>query len=440
MKEFRFPSGNMKKTIEKIFEKSEKLRQALKSFWVQVKPAFGKYGDKLLLALALAVLVTALFHREEKKAIAGAAEAVLVFTHWQRTDVEKDAPESFLREFEQLHRGIKIVLNQKSYEEMRCALFHPEVSGDESPGDILAVDPLWAPELERRKTIEAPEVPPFSFINVLYYNIELLREAGFSRPPKNRSEFSRYAKEAAGKKNDCRGLVLALGENSSRGVYDDIYPWIWAAGAPLLKEGKPALSSRTVVDSLAFLAALSKGGLITPGAFSSGVEEKREDFIRGKAVFMIASTADIALLRERMGEDAFGITAIPPPDNYAGRAVFGTGGWTVGIYSGSKHKEEAAIFTAFLSEKASLLSQKLQAIPGTGGGFPPQAAENPFYSKAWDLAISSDLAQEFSGLPGEYKLEEAFRKELLELFNDEKKSPAETAASIQKKWEALLSE
>ena len=393
---------------------------------------FRKHGDKLLFVLALAILVTALFRQGWGKTISQAVAPTMVFTQWWQDDHEKEALEKLIQEFEGIHSNIKIILKTVSYEDLRSDLFDP---AETPPGDILALDPLWLPELIKRGTIEgsiessiessdqeASEAPRLSFIDVLYYNVGILKKAGFTKPPKTRSEFLSCAKAVSG------GIAMDL--NCSRGIHDDVYPWIWSAGVQLIKDGKPAVNSKPIIDSLSFLASLNSERLIVPGAFSSD-EKKLDNFISGKAAFMIAPISDLKLVSKGMGDGAFGITSVPVPDNYAGKSFYGAAGWTIGVYSASAHKEEANLFAAFLSEKASLLSEETDAIPCIDA--PP--ATEILQSKAWDIAIAGENAKDFSAIPGEHELEGIFREELTALF--EGKSTASGAAeAIQKRWEA----
>ena len=394
---------------------------------------YREHGDKLLFALALTVLAIILIRgaAETGRRINEASAPPIVFTQWWEDDLEKDTLPELIKEFESLHKGIKIVLDRRPYEELRRDLFN--FSETASFGDIIAIDPLWVPELQQNKIIESrpdgnSQAPLLSFINVLFYNTEILKEAGFSRPPKSRSEFLAYARTVSGNVKNRRGL--AMDGNSSRWVYDDVFPWIWAAGAELIKDGKPAFNSRPVIESLAFLSALEREALIS---HAEPAGNKAEDFISGRAVFMIAPASYIKLLRERMGGEAFGITAVPSPDNYMGRTFFAGATWTVGINSASAFREEAGTFAAFLSEKALVLSEKTMVIPEEAGApFSP----DPFYSKLWDIAIAGESARDFTGLPWT-ELEKIFREELSALFA-EKASAAETAAAIQEKISPVL--
>ncbi|MDR1802680.1 MAG: extracellular solute-binding protein [Treponema sp.] len=389
-----------------------------------MKDFLKKYGDKALFVLALVFLAAALFRRE---AWQPAETPGIVFTQWWEGDLDKDTLRVLADEFEALHSGIKVTINYRAYEDLRRDIFS---SGETPPpGDLIALDPLWAPELLGMEIIEE-DITFLSFIDVLYYNVDILKSAGFSRPPKNRSEFLDYARTLAGRKEILPGYVLglALGENSTRGIYDDIFPWIWATGIRLINDGSPVVNSRQVVESLAFLAALNSEGLIAPDAFRADAARKLEHFITGEVAFMIAPTLYIAQVRERMGDEAFGITSVPGPDNYFGRPFFAAPGWAFAVHSESQRKEEARLFAEFLAGKAAAFPEQTGAVPGNG--FSP--TRDPFYSKVWDIAITGESARDFAGLPWT-EMEAVFREELISLFAGST-SPAQAAAAIQERW------
>jgi len=396
-----------------------------------MKDFFRKHGDKVLFVLALAFLAAALFRRE------GSWRPVetpgIVFTQWWEGDLDKDTLMALAKEFEGLNNGIKVTIDYRPYEDLRRDLFASAetASSDNASivGDIVALDPLWIPELLEMGSIEDSTITLFSFIDVLYYNVDILKNAGFSRPPKDRSEFIEYARTLAGSKELLPGYVLAfaLSENSSRGVYDDVFPWIWAAGVRLINDGSPVVNSRQVVESLAFLSALNSEGLIAPDTFRADAARKLEHFISGEVAFMVAPTVYVKQVRERMGDDAFGITSVPGPDNYFGRPLFATAGWAFGVHSESQRKEEARLFAEFLAGKDSAFSEQTGAVPGNGA--PP--ARDAFYSKVWDIAISGESARDFAGLPW-MEMEAAFREGLISLFAG-RATPTEAAAAIQEK-------
>ena len=401
-----------------------------------------KHGDKLLFALTL-VFLAAAFFRKETTWLPIETPAI-TFTQWWESDLDKDTLRTLVKEFEALHGGIKVTLNYRSYEDLRRDLFaSAEIPpgtaransvgangvGANKIGDVVALDPLWVPELLKMGIIENRDFTLFSFVDVLYYNVSILKEAGFSRPPKTRSEFLNYARTLTTREGTrpTFALGIALNANNTRGIYDDIFPWIWAAGVPLIKDRNPMVTSRQVIESLSYLAALNSEGLIAPDAFLADNAKKLEDFTSGRTAFMVAPALYIAQVTKHMGDDAFGITSIPAPDNYFGEPFLATAGWAFGIHSASPQLEEARLFADFLAANASLLSDKTGALPKDGA--PP--ARDPFYSKVWDITITGDSARDFAGLPW-MELEVIFRDGLYSLFGA-RFSPTEIATTIQEK-------
>ena len=427
-----------------------------------------KYGDKLLFILAISLLAAILYHLQGKKTAGGqifqADNPAILFTQWWEGDMEKDSLGDLIKEFENLHEGIKVILRTESYEDLREELYDNSrelLQGDDNyPGDIIALDPLWIPDLLMREKIENPGnkdydssitekpdgiSPPapygvpgtslISSINVLYYNADILKDAGFSRPPKTRGEFLTYCRAIAKDKENLRNVYgLAYGGKSPRFLNDDIFPWIWSAGIEVMKSGKPDCNSKAVIESLSFLAALQSEGFIPPHALSADTSEKLEQFMSGRAAFMIAPASEINHVRERMGDEQFSVTSVPIPDNYAGISFYGIAGWTVGINQASLRKEEARIFAGFIAEKAPALFENSRVSIPASNTLQPQ--EDTLYFKVWDITIACEPANDFTGLPW-VEMETIFREELYSLLGD-KKTPAETAGAIQRRWEAIL--
>ena len=404
--------------------------------------SFTKNGDKILFVVALAVLAIGLFHvwRNSSRVIDAASPPVtIVFTQWWQPaagpgglapampgSVSPHASEenillNLIREFEDTHEGIRVILRYKSYEDLLVELL--DIYDDNFQGDVLALDPLWISTLKKNETIEYASPPLLSFVNVLFYNIDILLEAGFIRPPNTRSEFVSYARTVAGMEGN--RLPLVVDASGSRRLHDDVYPWIWSSGGQLTRDGSPQVNSPPVVNSLSFLTSLKNENLLVHG-------NKLEEFSRGNAAFMISSSRDIDFVRERLGDMSFDITNIPLPDNYAGQSYFGGMQWAIGINSASDHIEEARLFIDFLAERAHLLANNMGALP-TGDGLP---GSDPIHAKVWDIVMAWQPGEEYSALPW-LEMEKIFDEELTSLFAGEM-TAAQTAAAIQRRWAEQL--
>jgi multiple sugar transport system substrate-binding protein len=423
-----------------------------------------KKFDRLLLYGGIAVLVTAFFfipRRGESPPPAPPPEdTTLVFAQWWEDALEGDTLAALVREFEEANPGIKIRLDTRPYGEIRELLLRrgEAETDDEAPlPDIAGLDPRWIGELIRADMLEplgkfrgddfdggeaefeGRAVPLVSSMDMLFYNIELLRSAGFDRPPKNQDEFLAFAKTLSDPGADRYGAVLSLAPENPQGIYRNIFPWLWMSGAPLVQDGAAQFGSPPIIGALEFLQALYAGGAISPGSFSKTEEDKLGEFIDRRAAMMIGSVLDIPRIREQ--GFPFGITAVPGPALYIGKPIFGLTSWYAGITRSGAHREESRRFIRFLAEQAPRLGAALHTVPTAGGGTAGDdyISGDPLYAKAFDIYEAGDSPRELYGISREAELESVLREELYRMF-EQGQSPAETAASLQERWQKLLAE
>jgi ABC-type glycerol-3-phosphate transport system substrate-binding protein len=389
-----------------------------------------RHKDIVLLVLAILVLVFSLIRMNGNNA--GAAITVpapaLVFLHsWEGRE---EILSSLKEKFELQYPEIKVLLVYKPYDEIRKALFDNSgnvIGTAVIQGDIIAVDPLWISDLVKAGKIELEKFTVLSFFYPFFYNTEILIQAGFSGPPKTRTEFLTQARAIITLKTGEYPIAFAL-EVQNIAPYRDIYSWIWAAGI-MFESGTQNSGSllpaetATLRQALDFFAALHNENLLFPGSFSMDENEKREAFLKGRTAFMIGSAEDMELLRTGLG-NALDYTAIPVPDNYTGRPLFGRGGWDLAINRNSSQKKEAMQFISFLLEHSLVLAHGW-AIPEN---YNPAIPSDYFYSKAQELYISGDLVQDFSKQRPR-DLDIVFRDELMKLFEG-KTSAADAVQAI----------
>jgi multiple sugar transport system substrate-binding protein len=276
-----------------------------------------------------------------------------------------------------------------------------------------------------------------SLVSPLFYNIDMLRAAGFNRPPKTRTEFISYAEALAGP--DRFALTLALDPSDSRGLYRDVFSWFWASGAKLSGDGEPRFASPPFIETLAFLNSLYQGGCLSPDSFTTGEEAKLDAFINRRTAMMAGSVQHIETLRQRRSDtrqasggsgDFFGITTVPVPDSYIGGIVFASEDWYGGILRTSPHKEEAWMWLAFLAQRRSFLTERASGIPsGT------ENKKDPLYAKAADIYELGEGAYEPLDLEDLSAFETILLSELKAMF-EKVRTPEATAAEMQRKWDA----
>ncbi|MDR1586067.1 MAG: extracellular solute-binding protein [Treponema sp.] len=302
--------------------------------------------------------------------------------------------------------------------------------------------------------LERRAVPLVSFMDLLFYNINLLKAAGFDRPPKNRAEFLACANAitAGVDGGDLKGVYavgLALSSGDPLSIRREIFSRIWASGAPLFQDGKPYFGGRAAVETLDFFDRLKQDGSIAPDAFDKTGAELAADFAGGRIAMMVASAREIPELRKRMGDSAFGITVIPGTAEIPGQNRIALLSWYAGISADCARADEARTFLDFLAEKGSVLAARMEAAPGSlpldniiphAGSFPELYIRNdPLYSKAWEIYEAAEPVEEFSGMPEAAEYEGIVREELVKFFGEGQRA-AETAGAVQKRWAALNDE
>ena len=291
-------------------------------------------------------------------------------------------------------------------------------------------------------SIEQWATPLILSMDILFYNIDALKSAGFDRPPKTRDEFLKYTR-ALMEGSGIRGTALGLSPDDSNAIRREILSWYWAAGFSLFTDDGPQLDKKAWTDLIAFLLQINQTGTPPENAFEKTGARRLEEFAQGKLAMVIAPAQAISFLRDQPVEFDFGITTIPGT-TAPGKHSLGLSGLYAGISSTCMYPEEARLFFTFLEEKKPALSAKVKAVPGCIQGMLPAVrgypgdylTEDPLYAKAWDIFESSDIATTFSGhtLAGEF--EKIIREELSHCFSGQT-NPAETAAAIEKRWASL---
>ncbi|MDR2376692.1 MAG: extracellular solute-binding protein [Treponema sp.] len=313
------------------------------------------------------------------------------------------------------------------------------LAGGIGAGLYLPLDRYYHAESQPFSTAGNWALPLVSAIDVLVYNIPLLQEAGFDRPPRTREDFLLYARtiRALDEENRTPGrryaLALGLSPLDPRGLGRDIYSWFYASALLLPKEGKPEFGGQDYTATLDFFSTLNHEELIAPGSFSATGADRIEEFIRGTAAMMVVSTRDLRYIREKMGNEAIGITLIPHAAAYAGRPVFGLSTWYAGISAESPHPDESWALLQHLREQSAFLAESLALVPGTGN-YGPYISVDPLLDKAWSLYEAAETVPDFLSPGAVEDPDGAFRRELILMFQSST-SAQEAARAIRQSWE-----
>lgn len=393
--------------------------------------------DKALLIWALAIIAGVFLFRILNRDI----RANLIFATWWEDTLEEQTLSNLAAEFVAKNPGITVKLEKMNWEAIQKNL--EEHAGENGRNakrqrtlDIFSIDPHAVRELERRSYLAKLEnneknsgnaMPVIAFINPLFYNIDLLQDAGFDRPPKNRTEFLSYVQRLKETGHYGAGLALEKPHNMD----NQILSWIWAAAGNPESEKPFSFSSKEVIETLSFLNQLKQN--LYPNPFELSETELLNAFGQGKVGMIIGSTADIQKLKQVKVN--FGITTIPDPESYIKEPVFPLTVWYAGINSQSIQQEEAKIFLDFLKEKAGDIAAVIYAVPGDGVRSRELSRKDPYYAKAFDMYEAGDMVWELYS-PDINSFYSIVHREIELMFRGNK-TPEQCAQTIQQEWNRI---
>jgi len=373
--------------------------------------------DMFILAALLIVILTPIVINLVYKLEARAKRVNLYLSVTGEEIFGKELMDTLIREFEE--KNPDILLKFAAAAAVPDVLFFSEsdYSAYIDSGALMELNAFTNYESGGRQ----PAIPLVSFMDMLFYNIDILSAAGFDHPPKTRDEFLTYARAVSRGSSGASGCALSLSAGDRQALSRDVFSWVLASGGNLYSadENGVIVFNKIPANDISFFETLNREGLLAPNVFGTTGEERLEAFAAGKTAMMIASTGVIPYLREKMGDSAFGVTTIPVSAS-AGKYNISLSSIYVGIYADTAHPESAWSFLAFLAGKSSLLCEKLNAVPGMVSNIIPgdYVKDDPFYSKAWDIFEAGIIIEGVSAQPGAKEYEADLSEELKTLFEN----------------------
>jgi multiple sugar transport system substrate-binding protein len=372
--------------------------------------SFGRRIDIVLLVATIAVLAFVIVSRLSNKIDAPQRIDEIAVSSKCEDYFGKEIIGALIREFEEQYPNLRIKLTGQDTSAMADGVdivFFDDTAFDE-PGqmNVHAVSPL------------------VSFMDIFFYNIDILQAADCDRPPKTRAEFLAAARAVTKKyppipwQESIFAFALGLGDPAA--LRRDIYPWIWADGGEIYSTGADGTVtlSRTAQNTISFLGQMDKDGLLAPMGFEKTGAQRLEEFAKGRIAMMTASARNITFLRQNAPNVNFGITTVPA--TALGRSRLGLSGIYAGVNYDSALPEKAGIFLDFIVGKSQILAEALGAVPGKfPSAFPGEyIAKDTLYSKAWDIFEAADIIGHPPGQSSEGEVERLIRERLLEAIKN----------------------
>ncbi|MBX7213081.1 MAG: extracellular solute-binding protein [Thermoflexales bacterium] len=181
----------------------------------------------------------------------------------------------------------------------------------------------------------------------LYVNLDMLKAAGYSAPPKTLKEFEEMACKATDKAKEQYGFIW-------RGDASNFASFVFANGGQILKSDASAydFNSAAGVEALSMLQRLFKNGCAVelPSSERNGDQTR---FANGKLLFVTSSQAGLPFYADAVAKGAkvkWTITRFPQADNAKPATNLFGASWSV--LKTTPEKELAAwLFMKFFGEK-----------------------------------------------------------------------------------------
>ncbi len=152
----------------------------------------------------------------------------------------------------------------------------------------------------------------------LYYNKEMLAEAGYSNPPTTWDELRTYAKKLTTSEHS--GFAMSA-IKSEEGTFQ-FYPFLLSSGAEYYE-----LDSPGAIKSLTFLKSLIDDGSMSSDVINATQDDLARQFAQERLAMMVNGPWNIDRLTSENPDLEFAITQVPKDKQYA--SVLGGGNFAV---------------------------------------------------------------------------------------------------------------
>lgn len=313
----------------------------------------------------------------------GTDEITLKFVNWGSEGSTSAAFKKLIATYESEHEGITIesitvpynqVLDQllimtSGGESPDCAQIHGSmVSALAAAGALAPLDEYVSEETRNDyyenvleplvyddQLIGLPWVPS---PDILYYNKDLLEQAGYEEPPKTPAELYEMS-EAIGKlpADDAENKIYGLGIASKKlpGTGYQFLPYLWAEGGNIVdEEGNVTMDTPEMKKALGMAADLMKNETIPIGL---EINDLRGLFAAGQLGFIFDGDYAPTTFAEQSSEgEAFleKLGMALPPVGADGKYMSGFYEHDLGVFKESEHKEEAVEFIQWLSSAEAI--------------------------------------------------------------------------------------
>lgn len=212
-----------------------------------------------------------------------------------------------------------------------------------------------------RQAGEAYMIPYGFYLRAMFYNRNLLAEAGVESPPGTMEEFMAAA-AAVSELDGKSGYCLRGGPGGTNG-------WIMMAAAMngtnefFTEDGESRINEPGSVEGIQFLLDLYQNGYAPRDSVNWGFNEIVAGFYSGTCAFLDQDPDALIAIAERMDAEDFAVMPMPVGPSGQAFPTIGFAGWS--IFNTTEHEDEAWDLVATLSspQANSVWAQRVGVIP-----------------------------------------------------------------------------
>ncbi|MGW9173243.1 ABC transporter substrate-binding protein [Streptomyces decoyicus] len=275
-------------------------------------------------------------------------------------------------------------------------------------------------------------IPLYSLAYALYYNKQMFKDAGISKPPATWDELVADGKRIT--KNGKWGLgaeggqltnnihqAFALGKQHGADFFD--------------RSGKPTFTSDGAVAAVKqYIDFMAKDKIIAPGNAEYGQNQSLRDFATGRTAMVLWQAAATTFAADGMKPDEWGVAPVPVPSGTPGtgrQTNSMLAGINIAVFKNTHNLHGARKFVKFMTSDGE---QRL--LNKTYGSIPPVTAaqQDPAFNRQDTKVLRETLARSATPLPQiaeESQFETSVGTAIKDLFADAAAGHPVTTASVE---------
>lgn len=321
-------------------------------------------------------------------AAAPAEQTVLRAIFMKQAGYQQSDIEGITAEFEAANPDINVELEFVEYEALHDKIVTSATSGADTY-DVVLVDCIWPAEFAAANFILSVDdripaetradiwpgalesvtyqgklygMPWLNDVLYLYYNKDILAQAGFDAPPTTWTEL-----QEMGLKAKEMGLVdypFIEYFRQEEGLTIAYAYYLFAFGGDFFNEdGSPAFNSPEGLAALQWMVDGMNSGLINPASVESTYEEVRRTFSQGQSLFSVNWAYQLNLANDPAESQIVGNAIVNLMPGEVAESATINGGMGLAIMAGSRNPAEAWQYIQFLSSKDVQKRYAQNALP-----------------------------------------------------------------------------